>query len=218
MTLALLRKEMVLSAHILSYAFILFGTMTLLPGYPILCGAFFVTLGLFQSYQASREANDVTFSVLLPVAKKDVVKGKFLFALLIEGCALALMAALTLLRMTALSDAAVYRSNALMNANPFFIGAALLIFGTFNLIFISGFFKTAYKFGWPFVIYIGVCFAIIGICETLHHFPGLSALNAFGFECLGSQMLLLAAGAGCFALLTLAAYRRACAAFERIDL
>ena len=60
-----LRKEMRLSASILSYLFILFGLMFLLPGYPVLCGAFFVTLGIFQSFQAAREATDIVFSVVL---------------------------------------------------------------------------------------------------------------------------------------------------------
>ena len=36
-------KEMKLSASCLSYWFILFGLMFFLPGYPILCGVFFVT-------------------------------------------------------------------------------------------------------------------------------------------------------------------------------
>ena len=49
--------------------------MTLLPGYPILCGVFFITLGIFQSFQSAREANDIVFSALLPIAKRDVVKG-----------------------------------------------------------------------------------------------------------------------------------------------
>ena len=54
----ILGKEMRLSASVLSYLFIAFGLMFLLPGYPILCGAFFVSLGLFQSFQSAREAND----------------------------------------------------------------------------------------------------------------------------------------------------------------
>ena len=44
----IMRKEMKLSASPLCYLFILFGFMFFLPGYPILCGAFFTTLGLFQ--------------------------------------------------------------------------------------------------------------------------------------------------------------------------
>ena len=215
---ALLKKEMRLSASILSYLFIAFAVMALLPGYPILCGVFFITLGIFQSFQSAREANDIVYSALLPIAKRDIVKGKFQFSIFIELSGVMIMAVLTLLRMTALSDSAVYRQNALMNANPFFLGMALLIFGMFNLIFVAGFFKTAYKFAKPFVTYIIVCFLLIGAAEALHHVPGLSALNAFGFDHLGLQLALLLGGALLYAAITYLAYRKACADFEKIDL
>ncbi len=61
-----LAKEMKLSASVLAYAFIAFELMFFLPGYPVLCGAFFVTLGIYQSFQYAREANDILFTVLLP--------------------------------------------------------------------------------------------------------------------------------------------------------
>ena len=215
---ALLKKEMRLSASILSYLFIGFSLMTLLPGYPILCGVFFITLGIFQSFQNAREANDIVYSALLPIAKHDVVKGKFLFTVFIELSGFLVMAALTVVRMTALSDSTIYRQNALMNANPFFLGMALLIFGMFNLIFVGGFFKTAYKLGKPFVTFIIVCFLLIGIAEALHHVPGLEALNAFGFEHLVLQLSLLFGGTLAYILLTCLSYKKACAHFEKIDL
>lgn len=215
---ALLKKEMRLSASILSYLFIGFALMTLIPGYPILCGVFFITLGIFQSYQNAREANDIVFSALLPIAKLDVVRGKYLFSVMIELAGFLGMALLTLLRMTLLSDSAIYRQNALMNANPFFLGMALLIFGMFNLIFIGGFFRTAYKFAKPFVTHIIVCFILIGIAEALHHIPGLEAVNAFGFEHIALQLPALIAGATAFTLLTWVSYRGACVSFEKIDL
>lgn len=215
---ALLKKEMRLSASILSYLFILFAFMTLLPGYPILCGAFFITLGLFQSFQSAREANDIVYTALLPVAKHDVVKGKFLFCVFIELTGFVLMAALTLVRMTLLSNAMVYRQNALMNANPFFLAVVLLIFGLFNWIFVGGFFKTAYKFARPFVTYIIVCFLVIGVAEALHHVPGLEALNAFGFEHLPLQLAALFGGMMAYGLITFVSYKAACTRFENIDL
>ena len=214
----ILRKEMRLSASVLSYLFIAFGSMFLFPGYPILCGVFFVTLGIFQSFQNAREANDIIFSTLLPIAKKDVVRGKFLFSCFIELCSLALMAVIVILRMTILSETSVYRNNALMNANPFALGMALLIFGLFNFIFIGGFFKTGYKFGKPFVIYIIAAFFTIGIGEALHHFPGLEMLNAFGFEHIILQLGLFGISALCYVLMTFLSYRRACEHFEIIDL
>lgn len=215
---ALLKKEMRLSASILSYLFIAFAVMVLLPGYPILCGAFFITLGIFQSFQSAREANDIVYSALLPVAKHDVVKGKYLFSIFIELTGVLIMAVLTFVRMTALSESHVYRQNSLMNANPFFLGMALLIFGMFNLIFLGGFFKTAYKFGKPFVTHIIVTFIIIGIAEALHHVPGLEAVNAFGFDHIGLQILLLFGGVLLYLVLTYASYKKACADFEKIDL
>lgn len=214
----LLRKEMKLSASVLSYLFILFGLMFFLPGYPVLCGVFFVTLGIFQSFQNTRETNDILFSALLPIAKREVVKAKFLFVVMIELAGLALMGAAVALRMTVLRDAAMYRNNALMNANGFALGLALLIFGLFNLIFVAGFFKTAYRFAGPFVSYIIACFLTIGVGECLHHFPGLEWLNAFGTEHLTAQLGLLGAGALLFALLTRAAVGISCRRFERIDL
>lgn len=214
----ILLKEMKLSASPLAYLFLAFGAMFLIPGYPILCGAFFVTLGLFQSFQAAREANDIVYSALLPIAKADVVRGKYGFVCLIEACALFLMLLAVLLRMTKFGSNAVYRENALMNANLFALGCAAVLFGMFNWIFVGGFFKTAYKFAKPFVIYIIVCFLAIGAAEAAHHFPGLEALNAFGTEHLGLQTAALLIGAGFWLLITWASCRAACRSFETIDL
>ncbi|WP_257194412.1 ABC-2 transporter permease [Acetivibrio clariflavus] len=169
----ILRKEMRLSASMLSYLFIAFGFMFFIPGYPILCGVFFVTLGIFYSFQNARETNDILFSTLLPIAKKDVVKGKFLFSCFIELCSFTLMVAVTILRMTIFSESTVYRNNALMNANPFALGMAFVIFGLFNFIFIGGFFKTAYNFGKPFFQYIISAFLTIGIGENFIIYPDL---------------------------------------------
>lgn len=111
----LLKKEMRLSALLLTYLFIGFAFMTLLPGYPILCGVFFITLGIYQSFQNARESNDIVFSALLPIAKRDVVKAKYQFSVLIELCGFFMMAILTLVRMTILSGSAIYQTNVLLN-------------------------------------------------------------------------------------------------------
>ena len=214
----IMRKEMRLSASVLSYLFIAFGVMFLLPGYPILCGAFFVTLGIFQSFQTAREANDIVFSALLPIAKRDVVKGKFFFVCFIELCSFLLMAIVVVLRMTVMSEGEVYRHNALMNANPFALGMALLIFGLFNLIFVGGFFRTAHKFAKPFVSYLIAAFLMIGAGESVHHFPGLDSVNAFGFDHILLQLALFAAGAASYVMLTLISFRISCRNFEKIDL
>lgn len=214
----ILLKEFRLSASALTYPFVLFGFMFLIPGYPILCGVFFVTLGIFQSFQNARETNDILFSALLPISKSDVVKGKYIFVCAMELSAAFLMGLCVALRMTVLADSAVYRENALMNANLFALGFAFFIFGLFNFIFVGGFFKTAYKFGAPFFVYAVAAFIAVGIAEALHHFPHLEFLNAFGTENLPSQIILLSGGIASFCALSLISYKKSVKRFEKIDL
>lgn len=214
----ILLKEMKLSASILSYVFIVFGLIFLLPGYPVLCGAFFTTLGIYQSFQNTRETNDILFSALLPISKEDVVRGKYLFVCLIELCSALLMTLIAVLRMTVFADSPVYRENALMNANGFALGTAFVLFGLFNAIFVGGFFRTVYRIGKPFIIYIVVNFVVIAVAEALHHFPGLSALNAFGTDAFGLQMGLLILGMSIYVVLTYISFRKSCSRLERIDL
>ena len=120
--------------------------------------------------------------------------------------------------MTVLASAAPYVTNALMNANLFALAGALVIFALFNLIFVCGFYKTAYRLGKPFVAYIIAAFLTIGVFEAAHHIPGLAVLNAFGTERMGPQLIALAAGMAVFAGVTAAACKKACARFETIDL
>lgn len=174
----LLLKEIKLSASILTFLFLGFAFMTMIPGYPILLGAFFICFGVFQSFQNSRENNDILYTVLLPIRKKDAVLAKYIFVCFIQMIGFLLMLILTVVRMQFLSETAVYVNNPLLNANPFFLFGVLLIFGLFDVIFIPGFFKTAYKFGKPFILFIILSMLTVGVMETMHHIPGLTVLNS----------------------------------------
>ena len=214
----LLIKEFRLAASPLSWIFLVAAFMTLLPGYPILMGAFFVCFGVFHSFQNAREANDVLYTVLLPVRKADFVRAKYAFTCCIQLIGFVLMAALTALRMTALSGGKAYVSNALMNATPLFLAFALLIFTAFNVCFLGGFFRTAYKFGVPFLSYGIATLLLIFVGEALHFLPGLRFFNTTTGERLGLQFALLAAAAAVYALGTYASCRASMARFEKIDL
>ena len=214
----LLKKELTLTASPLSYWFLAFFLLTFAPGYPILVGSFFLCLGMFQSFQAGREANDVTYTALLPVRKTDVVRAKYAFCLAIEGGYFVLTAAATLLRMTVLADVAAYRQNALMTANLCYLGWLLVVFGLFNAVFVGEFFKTAYKFAKPFIAFAVAAFVTVGVAETLIHIPGLSSLNAFGFAHFGVQIGVLLGGALAFSVLTVCSMKAAVKNFEKIDL
>ena len=80
----LLKKELRLTAAPITYFFLTFALMTLIPGYPILVGRFLITLGIFYTFQMARESNDILYTALLPCKKQDVVRAKYTFCVLIE--------------------------------------------------------------------------------------------------------------------------------------
>ncbi len=214
----LLIKDFRLSASILTYVFIAASLMTLLPGYPILIGAFFVCFGIFHSFQEGRETKDILYTVLLPVPKEDVVRAKYAFTCTIQLLSFIPMVLLTVLRMTVLGNAEVYRSNALMNASPLYLAFVLLVFAAFNTVFLRCFFRSAYRIGIPFLSFGIAALILIAIGESLHFFPGLEFLNTPSGERLGLQFLLLVIAVMIYAMLTWVSCRSSVRRFEQLDL
>ena len=208
---------MKLTVNPLSYWFIVFSAMTMIPRYPILVGSFFICLGIFYTYQQVREYDDITYTVMLPVKKQDVVTAKYLFVLFFECIAFILCLFLTIIRMRFLGDAAPYVTNQLMNANAAYLGYIMLVFATFNSIFLASFFKTTYKIGKPFILFCVVATVIIFMGEILHHIPGLESLNDSS-NLNVPQIVILLFGVAMFKLCTWFSYQKAIKDFERIDL
>lgn len=210
-------KEMKLSANPLTYWFIAFSAMTMIPSYPILVGSFFICLGIFHTYQQIREYDDVTYTVMLPVKKRDIVTAKYLFVLFIELTAFILCTLLTIIRMKILGTAVPYATNQLMNANMAYLGYTMIVFAVFNSIFLAGFFKTTYKIGKPFFIFCVVSFIIIIMGEIIHHIPDLESLNNPSNLSM-PQVVIFAIGIVVFMLCTWLSYQKAVKDFEGIDL
>lgn len=214
----LLSKEIKLAANPIAFFFMAFGVMAMIPGYPILVGAFFVCMGIFQSFQNARENNDILYTILLPVKKSDAVKAKYIFTCFIQLCSFAISLILTLVRMTVLKNATPYVNNAMMNANQVYLAFTLVVFGIFNIIFVRDFFKTAYKLGKGFIVFAIVAFIVVIIAEALHHIPGLAFLNANDSLRDIRMWLILAAGIVFYILTTVLAEKSAEKLFESVDM
>ena len=105
-----------------------------------------------------------------------------------------------------------------MNANFVFLAFVLRVFTAFNVVFVGGFFKTAYGFGKPFIAFIVVSFVIIGIAETLHHLPGLGWLNVRDFGFIGRQLVILLMSAALYVIVSMFSCKASQKRFEKIDL
>lgn len=211
----LLAKEIKLTASPLSFIFIAFSLMTLIPGYPILIGAFFVCFGLFQTFQKSREENDIVYSVMLPIKKKDIVTSKYIFVCLIQVVGLICIALLSVVRLLALNKIAPYSNNQMLNANLVFIGLVLIVFAIFNVFFVGGYFKTAYKIGIPFLVFATLSFLTVIIGEIIWRLPNLSVLN---LDYHYTHFIVFTIGILCFVIGTFASLKKSQQRFEKIDL
>lgn len=211
-------KEMTLSASPLTYIFIIFSLMGFIPGYPIAVGAFFVCLGIFYSFQAARESSDALYTALLPIKKSDVPIAKLLFVIAIQSASLLLSGAVCAIRSLALSHVEPYLSNPMLPANFIWLGVIMLIYSAFELIFVSGFYKSGYKLGLPFICFAAVAFVLTGVAETLWHFPALSFLGGIGKDGRAVRFAVFAVCASIYALSTLICAKKIEKSFEKIDL
>ena len=214
----LIKKELKLSTSPLAWWFLLFSLMTFIPGYPILMGAFFICFGLFQSVQSAREADDIIYSALLPIRKKDVVTAKYLVAVFFQMLGFLLIVLFAVIRMTALWETPVYAENPLLAANLTYLGGVLLIYAAFNGIFLGGFFKTAYYYGKPFIFYIIATVLVVGIFETVWHFPNLHFLGESNPQALLLQVPVLLVAVVIYVGMTFASLKKAQKSFVKIDL
>ena len=211
----LIAKEIKLTASPLSFFFIAFSLMTLIPGYPILLGAFFVCLGIFQTFQKAREENDIIYSTILPIKKKDIVTSKFIFVCMIESIAYACMVIFALLRLFVLNKSTPYAENQMLNSNLVFLGLVLFVFAFFNIFFVGGFFKTAYKIGKPFIIFVAIVTIIVVASEVLWRIPHLEFLNQ-GYHY--SHSIVLGVGILTFVVGTCLSHLKSQKCFEKLDL
>ena len=95
---ALLYKELKLAMHPICYVFIaLFPFMILIPSYPIAIGFLYVLTCYpirFLGANKGQQSNDLLYSTLLPIRKKDIVKARIMTVLLMHVVFIALTSAL----------------------------------------------------------------------------------------------------------------------------
>lgn len=210
----LLGKELRLAAHPSTYIFIWMGALALIPAYPYGVVFFFGMLGIFQSIMYARETRDIYFTALLPVRKRDAVKAKLLLAAFVQLVQLLLSVPFAFLRTLYLPEG----NPAGMEPNIAWYGFGLMVYGIFDLVYFTQFYKTVYKAGVSFLIaLIPVTLGIIAI-ESSVHFPGLGWLDAMDGPALIRQIPILLAGAAVYAAANVLAYRVGARRLERVDL
>lgn len=209
-------KELRLAMHPAAVCFLFLASLVLVPNYPYYVTFFYTALGIFFICLSGRENRDAEYSLLLPAAKRDVVKARFYTALLLEIITLVLAVPFAALR----CQLPVPPNAVGMEANIAFFGFSLLLLGIFNFTFFVGYYKNIQKVGRSFVISSAVMFVVMALLETLTHIVPLfrDKLDTMDPLFLTEKLIVLALGAVAFVLLTICAYRRSATRFEKQDI
>ena len=212
----LLKKEFVLFTHPTSWMFLAFGAMMLIPGYPMYVPLFWATLGLFYACLSARENNDLYYTLLLPVRKRDAVRARGLYFALMELLQMLACVLFAMLR----HALKIGPNSAGMDVNVALFGLGLIQMGLFNLLFLPRLYRNPAAVGKPFLLATICLFVYIvaaeACCFVVPFFRDV--LDTPDPQHLGVKLAVLAVGAVLFVLLTLVGTRRAEAIFEKVDL
>lgn len=204
---ALIYKELKLAMHPICYVFIvLFPFMILIPSYPLGIGFIYVLTCypiLFLGANKGQQSNDLLYSTLLPVRKKDIVMARILTVIFMQIAFILVMTALypvARIINNAIAQSAEKPSEYMipglgLDSYVLLVAIALIGYAIADIIF----FPIYYKHGKSivmstlftilgFVVYIGI-FTI-----GLPFIPGLDILNnlhlGIQFAILGAAILI----------------------------
>ena len=224
---ALIYKEMRLSMHPLCYIFIvLFPLMILIPSYPLGIGFIYVLTCypiLFLGANKGQQSNDLLYSTLLPVRKKDIVMARIITVIIMQVAFMLIMSALyPAARM--INDAIIANSENPkeyvipglgLNSYVLVLAFAIIGYAIADIIFFPIYYKNGKSIVMStlftiigFVVYIGV------VTIGLPYIPGLEILNNLH---IGIQFAILAGAIVLSFLLHIFVYRISSKRLEMVD-
>jgi hypothetical protein len=210
----LLYKELRLAAHPNLYIFTLLGVLVLVPAYPYGMVFMFGCLGPFVTMVYGRETHDLYYSALLPIGKRDIVKGKCLLFATAQLGQVLISLPFAFLRVRLLPAG----NPAGIEANVAFYGFALTIYAIFNFIFLTEFFKSGFKAGKAFLFAVVPASLAVIAMEVLAHIPAFHWLDSVKPADLLRQLPILLVGLAVYSTAMLARFRIAARRFDKVNL
>lgn len=230
---ALINKELKLAMHPICYLFvIIFPLMILIPSYPLGVGFIYVLTCypvLFLGTNKGQQSNDLLYSTLLPVRKKDIVMARLITVILMQATFILIMTALypVALKTSAgieqsienAAEAGAINSSTIpglgLNSYVLVLAIAIMGYALADLIFFPIYYKNGKSIVMStlftilgFIVYIGI------FTVALPYIPGLEFINNLN---IGIQFAVLGFAVLVSFLLHIAVYKVSYKRLERVD-
>ncbi|HJG68685.1 MAG TPA: ABC-2 transporter permease [Bacteroides fragilis] len=212
--MTLLYKEMRLVAHPTSIVFAFLGCLVLVPSYPYSVIFMFGCLAPYITFLNARETNDVWYTAVLPVTKRESVMGKCVLVVSFQLFQLLFSIPFVLLRNTL----NIENNPVGLDATVAWYGLGFFLYAVFDLAFLTTFYKNGYKVGKSFIFATIPMVLLMVAIESTAHIPALTWVDSYQPKHLLIQLPILLAGIVFYGVFVSLAYRISAKRFEKVDL
>ncbi|PYY27897.1 ABC-2 transporter permease [Paenibacillus illinoisensis] len=195
---------------------ILFGALMLIPGWiyfiVILYFCWITIPNVFNQFKAQ---NDLMFTSVMPVSKRDMVKARVTVIVGLELLHIVIAVIFGSISIILYPNVTYY----FFPPNMGFWGLNLVMLAIFNLIFIPMFYKTAYKFGWALLTAVMAAMLFAGIAQWIGIQNPVMNDMFYGTEAqqVTLQTSILISGIVIFSAFSVLAYRLAFKRFLQVE-
>lgn len=211
--MTLLYKEIKLAAHPTSIVFAFLGCLVLVPSYPYSVIFMFGCLAPYITFLNARETNDVWYTAVLPVTKRESVLGKCLLVVFFQMFQMLFSVPFALLR-NALNTV---NNPVGLDATAAWYGFGFFLYAVFDFAFLTTFYKNGYKAGKSFILAAIPMVLLMAATEASAYIPSLAWMDSCRPEHLLMQLPILLTGIVCYGIFVPMAYRISAKRFEKVD-
>jgi ABC-2 type transport system permease protein len=214
----LLMKELKLGVSPFFYIMpFLTGALMLIPAWLyFLVLLYFCFLTIPNMFAGYKTQNDLIFTTMLPVTKKDIVKAKVAVIVILELLHIIVAMIYGMISVRLYPNLIYY----FFEPSLGFWGLSFVMIAIFNLIFISMYYKTAYKYGAATIVSItaAILFAVGAEWLGIQNSFVSDLFKGTGTEHLATHSYILVTGIAIFAIFTIIAYHIAIKRFEKVEI
>lgn len=218
----LLFKEIKLCIPTQTWIFVALSMMICIPSWPVMTSYVYVIAGFMPLFPIAIANRDLLYTSILPVKKKDVVKGKVLLMCFLELISVVWSVPFALLKLYTMSVTPPDQLYPELGVNPALFGFILLMFGMFNLIYVPWYYKKpGTKNAAAQLVSMFSCMIYMGIITVIFiAVPGLADFinNLADVTSLCVNLGILAAGIIAFFGFSALANYLGGKAFQKVDL
>ena len=221
---ALLYKEFKLAMHPICYIFIvMFPIMILIPSYPSAVGFIYILSCypiLFLGANKGQQSNDLLYSTLLPIRKKDIVKARIFTVAIMQFAFIAIMSALVPVALLIASNIPKYAATGIpLEGYVSLLAIAIIGYAIADLIF----FPIYYKNGKSIVLstlmtILGFVLYLMTFTVAIPYIPGCEGyLKLLAGSGIGIQFAFLAGALAIYVAVHFLVYRVSAKRLEQVD-